>query len=174
MFSTSWNTTFMFWVKLNLLSAIAFSLEKSKNVLSCIELGLHTYLQLITKSIGVERKNVPHKYPYWLIGWMVYYAAFNSISVISRRQFTLFMFFLGLTSTRLGSEVSCPRTLPQKNPEDPVRLEPRTPGLQVKHFTTEPHGTLQISVHVILFGKLFNSLPDDKILDISNINSSCN
>ena len=37
-----------------------------------------------------------------------------------------------------GSEVSCPRTLPRKNPEDTVQLEPRTPGLQVKHFTTEP------------------------------------
>ena len=40
-----------------------------------------------------------------------------------------------------GSEVSCPKTLPQKNPEDPVRLEPRTPGLRVKHFTTEPRRT---------------------------------
>ena len=40
-----------------------------------------------------------------------------------------------------GSEVSSPRTLPWKNPKDPVRLEPRTPGLQVKHFTTEPRGT---------------------------------
>ena len=50
--------------------------------------------------------------------------------------------FLGFTSTRLDSEVSCPRTLPRKNPEDPVKLEPRTPGLQVKHLTTEPHGTL--------------------------------
>ena len=39
------------------------------------------------------------------------------------------------------SEVSCPRTLPRKNPEDPVRLEPRTPELQVKHFTTEPRRT---------------------------------
>ena len=42
---------------------------------------------------------------------------------------------------RWGSEVSCPRTLPRKNPEDPVRLEPRTPGLRVKHFTTEPRRT---------------------------------
>ena len=41
-----------------------------------------------------------------------------------------------------GSEVSCPRTLPKKKtPEDPVRLEPRTPGLRVKHFTTEPRRT---------------------------------
>ena len=50
--------------------------------------------------------------------------------------------FLGFTSTKLGSEVSCPRTLTRKNPEDPVRLEPMNPGLRVKHFTTEPRGTL--------------------------------
>ena len=41
----------------------------------------------------------------------------------------------------LGSEVTCPRTLPRKHPEDPVRLEPRAPGLRVKHFTTEPRRT---------------------------------
>ena len=50
---------------------------------------------------------------------------------------------LGFTSTRLGSEMSCPRTLPQKNPEDLVRLEPRTPGLG-KHLTIEPRGTLSL------------------------------
>ena len=76
----------------------------------------------------------------WL-NWMVFYPAFNSILVISWQQLTLFLSFLGFTSTRLGFELSCPRTLPQKNPEDPVRLEPRTPGLQVKHFTTELCGT---------------------------------
>ena len=36
-----------------------------------------------------------------------------------------------------GSEVDTPK----KNPEDLVQLEPRTPGLQVKHFTTEPRRT---------------------------------
>ena len=79
---------------------------------------------------------------------MVFYAAFNTISVISWRQLTLFMSFLGFTSTRLGSEVSCPRTLPRKNPENPVQLEPRTPGLRVKHFTTEPRGTLNIDLEL--------------------------
>ena len=62
---------------------------------------------------------------------MVFYATFNSILVISRGQLTLFMPFLGFTSTRLGSEESCPRTLPRKNRKDPVRLEPRTPGLHL-------------------------------------------
>ena len=52
--------------------------------------------------------------------------------------------FLGFTSTRLGSEVSCTRTLPRKNQEDLVRLEPGTPGLRVKYITTEPRETLQI------------------------------
>ena len=37
--------------------------------------------------------------------------------------------------------MSRPRTLPRKNPEDLVRLEPRTSGLRVKHLTTEPRGT---------------------------------
>ena len=85
---------------------------------------------------------------------MVFYAAFKSISVISWRQLTLFMSFLGSTSTRLGSEVSCPWILPEKNPEDPVWLEPRTPGLRVKHFTTEPRGTLefckQFNIHLLI------------------------
>ena len=86
--------------------------------------------------------------------------------------------FLGFTSTRLGFEVSCPRTLPRKNPEDQVRLEPRTPGLQVKHFTTEPHWTQLLkkglcnnqSTHggtsEFVKPHQVNSLPNDKILDL--------
>ena len=50
--------------------------------------------------------------------------------------------FLGFTSTGLGSEVSCPRTLPWKNPEDLVWLEPKIPGLRVNNLTTEPRETL--------------------------------
>ena len=73
---------------------------------------------------------------------MVFYAVFNSISVISRRQLTLFMSSWVSPVLGWGSEVSCPRTLPRKNPEDQVWLQPRTPGLQVKHFTTEPCRTL--------------------------------
>ena len=80
----------------------------------------------------------------WLIDWMVFYTAFNSISVISRQQLTLFMSFLGYTRTRLGLEVSCPRTLLRENPEDPVRLEPRTPVLRVK---TLYHGATQDLMH---------------------------
>ena len=72
---------------------------------------------------------------------MVFYAAFNSISVISQRQLTLFMSSWISPVLGWGSEASCPRTLQRKNPEDPELLEPRTPGLRVKHFTTEPRRT---------------------------------
>ena len=47
--------------------------------------------------------------------------------------------------------MSYPRTLPRKNPEDLVRLEPRTPGLQVKHFTTEPRGTPMFPKQALVF-----------------------
>ena len=71
------------------------------------------------------------------IDWMVFYAAltvFQSYRSDSSRNTCL-----SWVSPVLGwgSEVSYLRTLPQKNPEDPVRLEPRTPGLRVKHFTFE-------------------------------------
>ena len=74
---------------------------------------------------------------------MVFYAAFNSMSVISRRQLTLFM--LSWVSPVLGWALKCIAQghSHEKNPEDLVRLEPRTPGLRVKHLTTEPRGTLQ-------------------------------
>ena len=51
---------------------------------------------------------------------MVFYAAFNSISVMSRRQFTLFMSFLGFTSTRLGLKSVLPKDTPTKKAD---RLE---------------------------------------------------
>ena len=94
---------------------------------------------------------------------MVIYAAFNSISVISRRQLTLFMFscvlpVLGWTLKCLAQGHSH-----EKNPEDPVRPEPRTPGLRVEHFTTEPRRTLPI------FCTLIDGLTDtqtDKLIPV--------
>ena len=86
------------------------------------------------------------------IDWIVFYAAFNSISVISRQQLTLFMSFLGFTSTRLGLWNVWHKDTPAKNSEDPVRLEPRTPGLRVKHFTTQLRRTpLQRGVFMFYF-----------------------
>ena len=81
---------------------------------------------------------------------MVFYAAFNSISVISRRQLTLFMSSWVSSVIGWGYEVSCPRILPRKNPEDPVRLEPRIPGLRVKHFTTEPRRTPLVVLEILI------------------------
>ena len=52
---------------------------------------------------------------------------------MSRPQLT-FMFITGFTSTRLGLRSVLPQDTPTKNPELPVRLETRTPGLQVKQF----------------------------------------
>ena len=65
---------------------------------------------------------------------MVFYAAFNTISVILRRQLALFMLFLGFTSTRLGLAEGNSQ---EKKPEDPVWLKPRIPALRLKHFTTD-------------------------------------
>ena len=48
---------------------------------------------------------------------MVFYDAFDSISVISRRQLTLFMSFLGFTSTRLGLRSVLPKDTPTKKPK---------------------------------------------------------
>ena len=45
---------------------------------------------------------------------MVFYAAFNSISVISQGQLTLFMSFLGFTSARLGLWSVLPKDTPMK------------------------------------------------------------
>ena len=50
---------------------------------------------------------------------MMFFAAFDSISVIWQ-HLTLFMSFPGLTVIRLGSEVSCLRTLPEKTRESSV------------------------------------------------------
>ena len=52
--------------------------------------------------------------PDWLIDWMVFYATFNNISVISRQQLTLFMSFQGYTSTRLGLWSVLPKDTPMK------------------------------------------------------------
>ena len=64
---------------------------------------------------------------------MVFYAAFNSISVISRQQITLFMSSWVSPVLSWGSAVSCPRTLPRKNPEDPGPLHYESNTLPLSH-----------------------------------------
>ena len=74
----------------------------------------------------------------WLIEWMVLYATFNRISVISWRQLTLFISFLGFTST-IGWALKClAQGHSQEKPRGSSGARTRTPGLRVKHFTTEP------------------------------------
>ena len=76
---------------------------------------------------------------------MVFYVAFNGISVISGRQLTLFMSFLGFISTRLGLWSVFPKGNPTKHPEDPVWLEPKTP----KYFTNEARRTPIFALQVL-------------------------
>ena len=98
-----------------------------KFALTSVQLSIDWWVQQYSKLGTLNSIAFTYRYRYtvvrppayhtginWLIDWMAFYATFNSILVISRRQFTLFMFFLDITSTRLGSEVSCPRTLPRK------------------------------------------------------------
>ena len=47
------------------------------------------------------------------------------------------MSFLGFPSTRLELWSVLPKDTPTKNPQDPVRLKPRTPELWVEHWATQ-------------------------------------
>ena len=78
---------------------------------------------LVMKTKEIKYELSTHKWG--LMPQVVFYTAFNSISVISQRQFTLFISFLGFTGTwgSQGSEVSCPRTLQQKEIEEMYQLE---------------------------------------------------
>ena len=77
-----------------------------------------------TNLVEVHKEMLHTKYkstmPSSFNDWMVFYAAFNSISVISRRQLTLFTSFLGFTSTRLELWSVLPKDTLTKNSEDPV------------------------------------------------------
>ena len=101
---------------------------------------------------------------------MVFYAAFNSISVLSRRQLTLLMSFWVSPVLGWGSEVSCPRTLPRKEPRGSNAARTQVPRLRVKHFTIEQHRTpVRIgenagNQHFLLFPQCF--LPYQKKIAI--------
>ena len=69
---------------------------------------------------------------------MVFYTAFNIISVISQRQLTYPCIFWDSPDLGWGSKVSSQRILQMINPEGPVWPEPSPSQLQVKHFT-KPH-----------------------------------
>ena len=79
-----------------------------------------------------------------LIDWMVIYAAFNSTSVVSRRQFKLFMSFLGFTSTRLGLWSVLPKDTPTKQPRGSSAAQTEDPWITSQTLyqwaTQDPHG----------------------------------
>ena len=60
---------------------------------------------------------------------MVFYAAFNSISAKSQRQLTLFMSFLGFTSTRLGLWSVLPMDTPTKIPRGSSAARTQDPSI---------------------------------------------
>ena len=71
---------------------------------------------------------------------MLFYAAFNSISVISRRQFTLFMSFLGFSSTKLGLWSVLPKDTSTKQPRgsSAARTQnPRITSQTLYHWATQ-------------------------------------
>ena len=94
---------------------------------------------------------------------MVFYAAFNSILVISRRHFTLLMSFLGFTSTRLGSEVSCPRFSAART------QDPWITSQTLYHWATWDPFSLSVTQFVNkLSYSPFNPLPHMPIMGFSN------
>ena len=57
--------------------------------------------------------------------------------------------FPGFHQYQAGLWSVLPKDTAKENLDDPVRLEPRTPGLQVKHLITELRGTLLSNVENI-------------------------
>ena len=96
----------------------------------------HTLMGLTSDSCSLQTQDASHSLTVLMIEW-----CFTPLS-------TVFQLYHGGSSHNSclswvspvlgwGSEVSCSRTFPRKKPRGSVRLEPRTPGLRVKHFTTE-------------------------------------
>ena len=81
----------------------------------------------------------------------MFYAAINSISVISRRQFTLSMSFLGFISTRLGLYSVLPKDTPTK-----------------KKKKKKPRGSSAVSKS--LPGNKLSLLPGEKAIEDGHIN----
>ena len=74
------------------------------------------------------------------IDWMVFYAAFNSIWVIQQQQLTLFMSFLGFTSTRLGLWSVLPKDTPPKKPRWSSAAQTQCPWIMCQtlyHWATQ-------------------------------------
>ena len=107
---------------------------------------------------------------------MVFYATFNSISVIQWPQLTLFMLSWDSPVLGWGSEVSCPRTLPRKTQRiqwgsNPGPLEYESNTLPLSHAGPlfcgkgENAGNLHF-----LFPTVFSALSKRKIVIIASFN----
>ena len=105
-FSTQSKGEIVILATFNLLSANAFHLVNTKNSI---------FLYTVNQRTQSTDKSVCETSVDWLIEWcftplLTVFQSYHSDS-------SHYSCFPGFTSTRLGSEVSCPRTLPRKNPE---------------------------------------------------------
>ena len=84
------------------------------------------------------------------------YAAFNSISVISWRQYTLFMSFLGFTSTRLGLWSILPKDTSMKKPRGSsaaLTQDPWVASQTLYHWATQSSPFKLDLSKILSFGK---------------------
>ena len=89
---------------------------------------------------------------------MVFYAAFNIISVISRQQVTLFISLLVFASTTLGLWECLFQEHSRKNQQDPVWIKPKTSRLQFNYSTTPYLSTTQLRLLMTLYKKLSENI----------------
>ena len=98
---------------------------------------------------------------------MVFYAAFNSISVISPRQLILFMYFLGFTSTRLGLWSVLPKDTPTKKPRGSSAAQTQDPWIMSQtlyHWATQdPSQNLWGIYTVAKFGTDWSIFADARV-----------
>ena len=93
-----------------------------------------------------------------LTDWKVFYAAFNSISVISRWQLTLFMSFLGFSSTKLGLWIVLPMDTPLKKPRGSSVARTQDPWITSQtlyHWATQDPSFFRVvrSLNCVVKGK---------------------
>ena len=99
---------------------------------------------------------------YGLIDWMVFYATFNSISVISRSQLTLFMSFLGFASTRLGLWSVLPKDTPMKKPRGSSVERTQDPWISTVRYGVSH----KVVTHIYVL--YLNSFPNNKSGTVPN------
>ena len=105
-----------------------------------------------------------------MVDWRVFYAAFNSISVTSRRQLTLFMSSWVSPVLGWGSEASYQRTVPQKKPRGSSAARTQDPWITSQtlyHWATQDPTLIQ-EVAQFIYWYQNNSLANIDIISGKN------